>query len=34
LFEIAGGVMGLSAMLIFLLCELRKTRRAKAMQPH
>jgi len=33
LFEIAGGVIGLSAMLVFLLCELRKTRRAKAMQP-
>ncbi len=29
LFEIAGGLMGLSAMLIFLLRELRKTQRAQ-----
>jgi protein SCO1/2 len=33
LFEIVGGVIGLSAMLIFLLVELRKTRRVKALQP-
>jgi len=33
LFEIVGGVIGLSAMLIFLLVELRKTRRVKAIQP-